>query len=518
MRKTENAEAASIVFAVTTILSKVLGFARDLFLSNYFGVSKSVDALSAALPINSIFQNVMTSAIVISLIPLFIEEVKKDKEQAEKDLSNVFNVIFAIFLILSLILVIFSDKLVGMLAPGFVTDSTLKTLTSKLIDLVTLSGFLWAIVGFLFGIAQSKKHFFITAITPLFANIFIILGLILFHNSLGIYSYIIGLNVGLIIQLCIMIYYSTRYLNLKFHFTFNFKNPLLTKLFILSIPLILLQLVNYAVTLIGNRIASTLATGSIASIQYANKLRQLWVSVLTVPIATAYYPFLSEAAVEKNSEKLSNIFRKSNEFALLLGIPITVISFMFANPIVKIVFERGAFDANAVMLTTEAFKYFSIGIFALMITTLTMRVLYAMREMYLTLFVSLAIALINIGLFYPMIKIVGHAGIPLSISIGLIIEAAVFLVVLEIKTHVELKGFLISTAKIAISSLASGAIMYVFFNLLVNITPPQGNFMLLIKLIVAGIAFLIAYFILLKLLKVEEVDRLKGLLKRRAKA
>jgi len=80
--------------------------------------------------------------------------------------------------------------------------------------------------------------------------------------------------------------------------------------------------------------------------------------VLTVPIATAYYPFLSEAAVEKNSEKLSNIFRKSNEFALLLGIPITVISFMFANPIVKIVFERGAFDANAVMLTTEAFKYF----------------------------------------------------------------------------------------------------------------------------------------------------------------
>ena len=94
MRKTENAEAASIVFAVTTILSKVLGFARDLFLSNYFGVSRSVDALSAALPINSIFQNIMTSAIVISLIPLFIEEVNKNKEQAEKELSNVFTVIF----------------------------------------------------------------------------------------------------------------------------------------------------------------------------------------------------------------------------------------------------------------------------------------------------------------------------------------------------------------------------------------------------------------------------------------
>jgi putative peptidoglycan lipid II flippase len=517
MRKTENAEVASIVFAVTTILSKVLGFARDLFLSNYFGVSRSVDTLSAALPINSIFQNIMTSAIVISLIPLFIEEVNKNKEQAEKELSNVFTVIFAVFLILSFILIIFSDNLVGVLAPGFVGDSTLRTLTAKLIDLVTISGFLWAIVGFLFGIAQSKKHFFITAITPLFANIFIILGLIFFHKSLGIYSYIVGLNVGLIIQLCIMIYYSIRYLNLKFHFSFDFKSPFLTKLVILSIPLILLQLVNYAVTLIGNRIASTLASGSIASIQYANKLRQLWVSVLTVPIATAYYPFLSEAAAENNPEKLSSIFRKSNEFALLLGIPITVISFLFANPIVKIVFERGAFNANAVLLTTEAFKYFSIGIFALMITTLSMRVLYAMREMYLTFFVSLVIAVINVGLFYPMVKIVGHAGIPLSISVGLIIEAIVFLVVLEIKTHIELKGFLVSTAKIAIASLVSGVIMYGIFELLLKIVSLQGNLMLLIKLVVAGVVFLIVYFIILRIFKVEEVNRLRELLKVRAK-
>jgi len=115
-----------------------------------------------------------------------------------------------------------------------------------------------------------------------------------------------------------MIYYSIRYLNLKFHFSFDFKSPFLTKLVILSIPLILLQLVNYAVTLIGNRIASTLASGSIASIQYANKLRQLWVSVLTVPIATAYYPFLSEAAAENNPEKLSSIFRKVTNLRFFL--------------------------------------------------------------------------------------------------------------------------------------------------------------------------------------------------------
>jgi Uncharacterized membrane protein, putative virulence factor len=272
MKKTQTPEVASILFALASVLSKILGFIRDLFLSNYFGVSRSVDALSATLPINSIFQNIMTSAIVVSFIPLFLEELSKDRERAEKQLSSLFNIIFIIFLAIAVAIIASSNALVGILAPGF-KDEALKNLTSKLIDFVSFSAFLWAVVGFLFGVAQSKKHFFITAVTPLLANVFTIIGLILFHKSLGIYSYVVGMNVGLLAQFFIMVYYSRKYLNLQIGKFFEVDTQLLKKLIFLSLPLILLQLTNYFVTLISNRIASSMSEGSLSSIQYANKLK-----------------------------------------------------------------------------------------------------------------------------------------------------------------------------------------------------------------------------------------------------
>jgi len=512
MKRTQTAEVASILFALASLLSKILGFVRDLFLSNYFGVSKSVDALSCVLPINAIFQNLMTSAVVVSFIPLYLEELSKDESKARKELSVVFNVVMLVFFVLSLILIIFSTPLVKVFAPGFEEES-LKLLTKKLIDLVSISGFLWAVVGFLFGLAQLKKHFFITAILPLFANIFTIIGLVLFHSTLGIYSYVFGLIVGLVLQSLIMIFYAVKYLDLKITFNFSISdNSILKKLLLLSIPLLLLQLTNYFVNVFANRIASNLSTGSIASIQYANKLRQLWVSLLIVPIATAYYPFLSEKASKKDFLGLSKIFTQSLEFTLLLGLPITLVSFVFANPIVKIVFERGAFDSNATLLTTLAFKYFSVGIFALMITTLSMRVLYSMKEMYLTLFVSVVVAIVNIALFYPMVKIFSHAGIPLAISIGLIIEAIIFLVTLEIKTHINLKDFFVSFLKIGVSSLVSVLIMYVIFKLIGSFSTSKITLML--NFAFSGIAFLLIYIPSLFLLKVESVNKLISFVKK----
>jgi len=107
---------------------------------------------------------------------------------------------------------------------------------------------------------------------PLLANVFTILGLVLFHNTLHIYSYVLGLIAGLLVQTILMVLYARKYLGLRFSFDFNPRGTFLPKLLILSMPLILLQLTNYFVNMVANRIASNLAPGSIASIQYANKI------------------------------------------------------------------------------------------------------------------------------------------------------------------------------------------------------------------------------------------------------
>jgi hypothetical protein len=166
------------------------------------------------------------------------------------------------------------------------------------------------------------------------------------------------------------------------------------------------------------------------------------------------------------------------------------------------------------MLTTLAFKYFSIGIFALMITTLAMRVLYALKQMYLVLLVSIVVAGINIGLFYPLVRIFGHAGIPLAISVGLIIETIVFLFALELITHIKLKEFFVSVIKITIPTVLSVALMYLVYIGAIRLTGSIKTLYMLASFVASGIVFAIFYVMLLKVLKVEELNTLISLFKK----
>ncbi|MGC8757820.1 MAG: murein biosynthesis integral membrane protein MurJ [Caldisericaceae bacterium] len=509
----QNAVQATTLFIASAILSKVLGFVRDVLVGAYFGVSKSADALSATLPITSIFQNIVTGALTVSLIPIFLEYLERDRKKAMRDLNVSFNYITSAFLLTAILMSAFSTPLVNVITPGF-AGSNQQLMVSMLIDIFAIGSFLWAVTDFLFGIAQSKKHFLITAAVPLLSNLFIIIGLVAFHKRLGVYSYPIGMIAGVFLQLIIMVYYSWKYLGMRFTFDFDPQGTFLPKLLILSIPLILQQLVNYSVTFVANNLASKLETGSIASIQYANKLRQLSIGILTVPLATSYYPFLSEAVTKKDQQSLSDIFSNSIRFASFLVIPVMCVSIVFAEPIIKIVYERGSFDAAAVALTVKPLQYYSLGIIATMVTVIIMRVLYAMKEMYLTLFVSIITAGINIALFFPLIQAGGHAGIPLAVSIGTFFEMFVFMFVLKKKNgFLEFKSVFYSLVKITIASLVSTGAMYVVFSYVAKILPHTNKY-LAVNFLGSAIIFVIIYVAALFAVKSEEVETLRKALKK----
>ncbi len=512
----QNAVQASVIFIASAVLSKLLGFARDVLVGSYFGVSNSADALSAMLPVTSIFQNIVTGALTVSLIPLFLERFEHDKKSAMRDLNVSFNYIALAFLLAAVAISIFSPSLVNILTPGF-QGTQERLMASALIDIFAVASFLWAVTDFLFGVAQSRKHFLITAIVPLLSNTFLIIGLIAFHKSLGVYSYPVGMIAGVLIQMAIMVYYSWKYLGMRFTLDFNPRGTFLPKLLILSIPLILQQIVNYSVTFVANNLASRLETGSIASIQYANKLRQLSIGVLTVPLTTSYYPFLSEAVAKNDQKSLSDIFSKSIRFASFLVIPVMFVSIAFAEPIIKIVYERGSFDAQAVALTVKPLQYYSIGIIATMVTVIIMRVLYAMKEMYLTLFVSVITAVVNIALFFPMIKVRGHAGIPLAVSVGMFFEMFIFMFVLKKKNgFLEFKSIAYSLIKITLASIVSTSLMYIVFARIEKILPHTNKYLAL-NFLLGAVIFAFIYIAELLILKSEEVTTLKNVFLRFAK-
>jgi len=498
----QNAVQASFIFMFSIFISRILGLARDMLFGAYFGTSRAADALSTTLPITSVFQDIMTGAISVSLITLFIEKYEKNREKAIEDLSVIFNYIILGLVASMLILVILSNPLVNILGPGFKGND--KNMVSMLIDLFSITALFWSITSFLFGIAQSRKQFLVTALFPLLTNTFIIISLILFHKNLGIYSYPIGMLTGVIIQFTFMILYAKSFLGMKFSLNFNPKGTFLPALFLLSIPLILQQMSNYSVTLVSNNLASKLQIGSVAALGYANKLRQFSLGILTIPLATSYYPFLSEAAAKNDYKKLKEIFSKSIRFASFFIFPAMLISIFFARPIVKIIFERGVFDAKAVSLTTEPFIFYSLSIFAAMVNIITMRVFYAMKNMFIPLLISIAMSILNIAIFFPLINAFKHSGIPLAISITLYIEMFILLYFLVKKTgHIGGISVLKSIVKLFIASAIGTSIMHTFYKFLEKYLP-QSSWYLALNFLASMLLFIFVYIIMLLILKAEE--------------
>lgn len=485
-----------------TIISRILGLARDMLFGAYFGTSRAADALNATLPITTIFQDLMTGAISVSLIAVFIDRYERNKEKALKDLNVIFNYIVIGVVISSFVLIIFSRPLVNVFGSGF--KGGYRNIASKLIDIFAITSLFLSTTYFLFGVCQSRKQFLVTALLPLLTNTSIIVSLIAFHKNFGVYSYPIGMLIGIIIQFVLMVFYSKKFLGIKFTLNLNPKGTFLPVLLLLSIPLILQQLSTYSVTVISNNLASRLQAGSVAALGYANKLRQLSIGILTLPLATSYYPFLSESAAKNDFKKLKEIFSKSIRFASFFIFPAMLISILFAGSIVKIVFQRGAFDANAVSLTTQPFIFYSISIFASMVDIISMRVFYAMKNMLIPLIISVIMSALNIFMFFPFIKIYQHSGIPLAISITLYVEMFILIYALIKRVgHLGILNIIKSIAKLLISAIISTGIMYVIFRFLQQYLS-GSNWYIALNFFISLLFFGFVYFITLVIMKAEE--------------
>lgn len=508
---TQTAQQAAFILMGAALLSKVLGFLRDVFVGAYFGTTSASDILAGLIPLSTIFQDLVNNAIVIALIPVFIEEFGKNEEKAKSDFSKFLSIFLIVLALVCILISTFSGIIIKTLLPG-IQDNMIKV-AEAVLDIFAISSFLWATTDLFFGIAQAKKHFLITAILPLLANTSIIASLIFLSKKLGVICYPTGVILGAFLQLVIIGIYSFKVLGIRIKFNLNIKDSFIPKLLVLSIPLIIQLIINYSITFTGNAIVSKISEGGIAALSYANKLRLFSVSILTTPLAVSFYPFLSQAAANKDFAKLKEIFTKSLKFASSLIIPAGLVSVFFSETIIKIVFKRGAFDLQSVILTKDAFLYYSLGIFGVMLNVISLRVLYSLKKMKLTLIVSSAVAFANIILFLLLTKVFGHTGIAISISITAYLEA--FVLVLIIRKEIGgigVKSIIKSILKVAFSGLIAVFSMKLTFYLIGGFS--SSGIKEFVKFSASGIIFLLIYLIMLEILKFEELPQIKKNIKR----
>lgn len=488
-----------ILLMVLTIISKLIGFFRDITLAYYYGAAGISDAYIISITIPSLIFGVVATGIATGYIPMFsrIQENKGDK-QAINYTNNLINtlVVFSTFIII--VGLIFTEFLVRIFASGF--EGEIFQL-AVIFTRITLVGIYFSLLNrILSSYLNLKKYFAIPNIIGIPMSLIVILSIVLSNYFHAIWLLAAGYLVALIIQFFILFYFAYRK---KFYYqlTLNVKDEHIRKMFILAVPIILGSSVHQINKLIDRTLASRIAEGGISALNYAHTLNGFVLGVFVISISTVMYPTISRMASKENMLGFKHSLSQSILGVNLLVIPATVGILIFSEPIVTLLFGRGAFDNRAVTMTSQAFFFYSIGMLGSGLRMILSRAFYALQDTK-TPMINAALAMgLNIILNIILARFLGLAGLALATSLSAIFCTTLLFYSLRKKIgKLGIKKIINSLFKIIIASLLMGLCAKLVYQTLLTIFSFQ------IALIITIFIATVIYFIFVYFLKVAEVE------------
>lgn len=490
-----------------TILTKVLGFAREIFLSYFYGASGITDAYLISLTIPSTIFAFIGTGIATSYIPMYSSILKEKGEvSANRFTNNLISFVMIISTVIVAIVLLFPYPIVKLFASGFSGDTLHLSVLFTRIGIVSIyfSGLIFIFNGFL----NLKNNFIGPAIAGIPLNLFIILSIIISANG-NIIILSIGSSLSIVIQFLFLLPMIRRK-GYRYKLIFDLKDSYIQKMIYLSIPVIIGVSVNQINVLVDRTIASQIAIGGISTLSYANRLNMFIQGIFVITVATVFYPSISRMVANNNKAKLKKTISEAINAVSLLVLPATIGSMVFARPIVSILFGRGAFDSQSISMTSSALFFYSIGMIGFGFREIISKIFYSYHDTK-TPMINAAIAMImNIILNIVLSRYFGIAGLALATSISAIFCTGLLFISLRKKIGpFGIKSLIISFTKILCASIVMGLIAKFSYNHL--ITTISSNFSILIAI---GIGVLI-YFIIIYFLKIKDVEIMISAVKRK---
>src|SRR5579872_549834 len=415
LRQQTNILSAAFIIMATVILSQFLGLIRQRFLVGIFGASNTLGVYlaSSRLP-DFLFQLIIAGALSSAFIPVFSDYLRKNKE---KDgyvfASTLLSLGLVIFLILSVILVVFAEFFCYLLAPGFTHPQIV--LMANLMRVIIVGELLFIIASFFSAVLQSYNHFFIPGIAAASYNLGIIIGMITLSHWIGIYAPAVGVILGSLIFVVIQLPLIKK-IGFRFHVT-SLKNVSgLKEVVNLMWPRTLSLAIFQSGTLLTVTLISFLAEPgrSYVIFDYAQTLAFAPVALFGQTIAQAAFPVLSRQ--REDLEKFKATFMTSLYQMLYLILPISVLFLVLRIPLVRLVYGAAQFDWPATVLTGRVMGFFVISLFAQALIYLVSRAFYALYDTFTPLIVGAASTALMLGLAFGFV-FWGHMGIA-SIAIA----------------------------------------------------------------------------------------------------
>ncbi|MBW1824503.1 MAG: murein biosynthesis integral membrane protein MurJ, partial [Deltaproteobacteria bacterium] len=351
------------VVGFATLLSRILGYVRDMVIAYFFGTGDAADAFFVAFRIPNLLRRLFAEgSLTVAFIPIFTEYLVRESKKSAYEFSN------AVFTLLSIVLVIFSclgvicaPLIVKLMAWGFTGDASKFELTVLLTRIMFPYIFFISLVALCMGILNSLKHFFAPALAPVLLNLTLILSVIILmpYFSRPVLALAFGVIIGGFIQLALQIpFLKKKEVTLKFNFSFS--HPGLRRLVKLMLPAVLGAAVYQINIVIITMIASFLPAGSVSYLYYSDRVFQFPLALFGIALATASLPAMSNQVAQNKMDDLKETLSHSLRLIFFITIPAMAGLAVLRVPIVRILFQRGEFSADATLLTAKALLWFVV--------------------------------------------------------------------------------------------------------------------------------------------------------------
>ena len=457
-----NLIASTSTFGFFTLISRVLGYVRDILIAIFLGTSLFADAFFVAFRLPNTFRRLFAEGTFnAAFIPSYAGELSQDKEKADHFARNVFNLLFIILLFLVLIAEIFMPQLIYLIAPGFYKDPAKLMLAVDLSRITFPFLFFISLASFFSAILNSYNKFAAAAAAPIILNV-ILIGSLFFSQWLDI-SDVLTLSYAVsfagLLQLLILFFFVRK--NFKPILSIKIKIDKKIKFFFRKLlPSIFSSGVTQINILVGTIIASFQA-GAVSYLYYADRVYQINLAVAGIAVGTVILPELSKHIKNNNSVQATNLQNRALELSLFLSIPAATALVLASEEIITSLFGYGSFDQESVINTSIALTFFAFGLPAFSLLKIFSNFFFARNDTKLPFYLSALSVILNILISISLFNRFGFVIIPIATSISSWVNVALqFYFIKKRKLHNFDETFIYKFPRIILSAVVMGTILY----------------------------------------------------------
>jgi putative peptidoglycan lipid II flippase len=455
------------IVGLGTLASRITGLVRDSVIAAYFP-KEAIDAFQVAFMIPNSFRRLTAEgSFSISVTTVFSKIwTKADLEASQRFVRATLGFSILFLAVVTAAGMLGARGLTWAAGSGFAAHPEKYALATSLTRSMFPYVLFVSLTALAMGVLNSAGKFFTSAVSPLLLNVATIgcaVGLSAAMPGLGldpIFSLAVGTLVGGVAQLVIQLP-PLRTLKLLVRPALDFANTGLRQVLRITLPMVFGAAAYQVGLFVSNSFASTLGHGAVTYIQFSARLMEFPLAVLVMAISTAALPSLAALRGKGEMEEMKGVYMHALRLALFVTTPAMVALIALAEPVMTVVYQRGLFGHDDVMKTAAALQWMAAGICSVALLRQTVPVFYALEQVRFPVIMSFA----NIGVFVasalPLMRLFGHVGLCMALSLAATVQGIGLLVVLRLRIgRLGLAGMTKAWCKMIVAAAPMAGVVY----------------------------------------------------------